>query len=225
MLTISQCFYLNYAGNSSFPLCIGVGILHQLRSRLLQSDFNECILLFSDLPEINIDVVVEKAVQIFCQTPKSATYRFNAGNTNQVPGEFALPYVGIEDLKNQPCCHISAEDLIQLFDLYGKNQHSNEKIAKSKSRISVIDIRHKEDFNRGSIPGSINYPYGTMQQHESVGKLIDPKQKLVVIIGNSGSPEVDEFATICLHLSMKGVCILRGGIEVLKPIGVLTIST
>ncbi|EDV24530.1 uncharacterized protein TRIADDRAFT_11272, partial [Trichoplax adhaerens] len=37
-------------GNSSFPLFIGLGLLFQLRSELLSSGFNECILLFSDLP-------------------------------------------------------------------------------------------------------------------------------------------------------------------------------
>ncbi|ETE58473.1 TBC domain-containing protein kinase-like protein, partial [Ophiophagus hannah] len=37
-------------GNSSFPFCIGVAILQQLRDRLLSNGFNECILLFSDLP-------------------------------------------------------------------------------------------------------------------------------------------------------------------------------
>lgn len=37
-------------GTSSFPLCIGVAILQQLRVGLLMAGFNECILLFSDMP-------------------------------------------------------------------------------------------------------------------------------------------------------------------------------
>ena len=37
-------------GNSSYPLCIGVAILEQLREQLLSFGFNECILLFSDMP-------------------------------------------------------------------------------------------------------------------------------------------------------------------------------
>lgn len=41
-------------GNSSFPFCIGVAILQQLRDRLLANGFNECILLFSDLPGENL---------------------------------------------------------------------------------------------------------------------------------------------------------------------------
>lgn len=39
-------------GFSSFPLCIGIAILAQLKSLLLKADFNECILLFSELPGI-----------------------------------------------------------------------------------------------------------------------------------------------------------------------------
>lgn len=42
-------------GNSSFPFCIGVAILQQLRDRLLANGFNECILLFSDLPGTSIN--------------------------------------------------------------------------------------------------------------------------------------------------------------------------
>ena len=39
-------------GNTSFPLFAGLGILIQLRSELLNSGFNECIMMFSDLPGI-----------------------------------------------------------------------------------------------------------------------------------------------------------------------------
>lgn len=37
-------------GNASFPLCAGMAILLQLRGELLSFDFNECILMFSDMP-------------------------------------------------------------------------------------------------------------------------------------------------------------------------------
>ncbi|KTG46958.1 hypothetical protein cypCar_00001356 [Cyprinus carpio] len=47
-------------GNSSFPFCIGVAILQQLRDRLLASGFNKCILLFSDLP-VAVDPVLDTA--------------------------------------------------------------------------------------------------------------------------------------------------------------------
>jgi len=37
-------------GDASFPLYVGLAVLQQLRDTLLASGFNECILLFSDLP-------------------------------------------------------------------------------------------------------------------------------------------------------------------------------
>ena len=52
-----MCSYgsvFSFSGNSSFPLFVGVAILRQLREQLLSFGFNECILLFSDMPEIDI---------------------------------------------------------------------------------------------------------------------------------------------------------------------------
>jgi TBC domain-containing protein kinase-like protein len=43
-------------GGSSFPLCIGIAILTQLKPLLLKADFNECILLFSELPGLIIQI-------------------------------------------------------------------------------------------------------------------------------------------------------------------------
>ena len=39
-------------GNSSFPLFVGLSMLQQLRADLLDLAFNECILLFSDMPGV-----------------------------------------------------------------------------------------------------------------------------------------------------------------------------
>ncbi|KAI8510469.1 hypothetical protein Bbelb_113850 [Branchiostoma belcheri] len=65
-------------GNSSLPLCIGVAILRQLRDALLSYGFNECILLFSDMPGTDIEKCVQDSINIFCCTPKSATFRKHA---------------------------------------------------------------------------------------------------------------------------------------------------
>ena len=62
-------------GNSSFPLCIGLAVLYQLRSQLMEAQFNECILLFSDMPAVDIDNVVSASQQIFHSTPSSLTWR------------------------------------------------------------------------------------------------------------------------------------------------------
>ena len=41
---------LYFSGNSSFPMFLGAAVLIQVRETLLSYEFNECILLFSDMP-------------------------------------------------------------------------------------------------------------------------------------------------------------------------------
>ncbi len=62
-------------GDSSFPLCVGLSILLQLRERLLSAEFNDCILLFSDLPAVDIERCVADSVRLFSITPPSLSWR------------------------------------------------------------------------------------------------------------------------------------------------------
>ncbi|XP_037071234.1 TBC domain-containing protein kinase-like protein [Pollicipes pollicipes] len=64
--------------DASFPLCVGVAILQQLRDRLLQFGFNECILLFSDMPNINIEAVVTESQRVQAAAPRSVLHRQHA---------------------------------------------------------------------------------------------------------------------------------------------------
>eukprot|EP01134_Creolimax_fragrantissima_P003402 CFRG3402T1 len=61
--------------SSSFPLCFAVAILQQFRSAILSYDFNDCILHFSDMPELNIGWCLATARQIWAETPASVTSR------------------------------------------------------------------------------------------------------------------------------------------------------
>lgn len=62
-------------GDSSYPLFIGISILKQLKNTLLSSGFNECILLFSDLPDIVMETCVIASHKMYSKTPKSISYR------------------------------------------------------------------------------------------------------------------------------------------------------
>ena len=57
-------FFQLLLGNSSFPLCVALSILFRLRDRLLTAEFNDCILLFSDLPAIDIELCVKDSIQV-----------------------------------------------------------------------------------------------------------------------------------------------------------------
>ena len=59
ILPLHKIYYLwdtLLLGNCSFPLFVGVSILQHLRDDLLTFDFNECILMFSDMPGKNYTI-------------------------------------------------------------------------------------------------------------------------------------------------------------------------
>ena len=230
-------------GNSSFPLCIGVAILLQLKSQLIECDFNECILLFSDLPEVDIDAVVQKSIQIFCLTPKSSTYRIHAQQSSKVKREQvsyysddynSLPKNELSDMTithdqliNEVCCRISADDLIQLCELRGTNDSKTPAKAtkSSKPKICVIDVRNADEFSRGAIPSSINCPYSSKSTASFVQSVLQMKPKVTVVVGNHSSTEDRQFAADLIKAELKGVCVLNGGIDILKPTGILCIPS
>ncbi|XP_072171396.1 TBC domain-containing protein kinase-like protein [Diadema setosum] len=243
-------------GTSSFPLCIGVAILQQLRAGLLASGFNECILLFSDMPEIDIERCVRDSIRIFCNTPKSATYRQHARpprkadqmtatsqikpvsyystDYNDMPrSELSREALSLSELKSEVAPRISAEDLLELCDLAGsKNSHSpTKKNRNSKAVMLIIDIRSSEDFSRGMIPGSINIPFNTAFSPEgdlnpcpAVTKLYNHRNRVITVVGHRGK-NAPNFATELIRLGFMKVCVMHGGIDCLRPTGLLTVSS
>ncbi|XP_078532731.1 TBC domain-containing protein kinase-like protein isoform X1 [Lissotriton helveticus] len=238
-------------GNSSFPFCIGVAILQQLRDRLLANGFNECILLFSDLPEIDIERCVRESINLFCWTPKSATFRQHAqppkqgsdsNGMNRPSSHFSTEFqdapkadlarepIKLSELKAEQSPRISAEDLIDLCELTGPKAIL-KKSKSSKPKLLVVDIRNSEDFNRGHIPGSINIPYGSafnaegeLVQCPSTATLQSFRGRVIVVVGNV-APNTAEFAGHLVRVGYPRICILDGGINKIRPTGLLTVPS
>ncbi|XP_062851369.1 TBC domain-containing protein kinase-like protein [Trichomycterus rosablanca] len=241
-------------GNSSFPFCIGVAILQQLRDRLLENGFNECILLFSDLPEIDIERCVRESINLFCWTPKSATYRQHAqppkptgdGNSlDKPPNIYSSEYqdlpnsdlsrerLKLSELKAEVSPRISAEDLIDLCELTAPAHFltSLKKSRGGRTKIVVVDIRSSEDYGRGHFPSSINVPYssvfgpdGELLQCPSTNALAGYKGRVVVILSNM-MKTATMFATHLVKVNFPRVCVLDGGINKMKPTGLLTVPS
>uniref|UniRef100_A0A7N8Y861 TBC domain-containing protein kinase-like protein n=1 Tax=Mastacembelus armatus TaxID=205130 RepID=A0A7N8Y861_9TELE len=236
-------------GNSSFPFCIGVAILQQLRDRLLANGFNECILLFSDLPEIDIERCVRESISLFCWTPKSATYRQHAqppkatgengfGKTaTYYPSDYQdMPKTDLSreplalcDLKAEVSPRISAEDLIDLCELSLTGPTKRTKAGKPK--IVAVDIRSAEDFSRGHISGSINIPFssafspdGGLVQCPATGVLQSYRGRVIVVISHAVKSAA-MFAAHLIKVNFPRVCILDGGINKLKTTGLLTVPS
>uniref|UniRef100_A0A673W2L3 TBC1 domain containing kinase n=1 Tax=Salmo trutta TaxID=8032 RepID=A0A673W2L3_SALTR len=239
-------------GNSSFPFCIGVAILQQLRDRLLANGFNECILLFSDLPEIDIERCVRESINLFCWTPKSATYRQHAqppkaqgdASTNgfgKTANYYSSDYqdmpktdlsrepLELSDLKAEVSPRISAEDLIDLCELSVGGQTKRSKASKPK--ILAVDIRSIEDFGRGHISGSISIPYSTafspdgeLVQCPATGTLQSFRGRVIVVISHA-MKSAAMFATHLVKVNYPRVTTLDGGINKMKPTGLLTVPS
>ncbi|XP_069487029.1 TBC domain-containing protein kinase-like protein isoform X1 [Ambystoma mexicanum] len=241
-------------GNSSFPFCIGVAILQQLRDRLLANGFNECILLFSDLPEIDIERCVRESINLFCWTPKSATFRQHAqppkqghdsngmsrssshlSSDYQEPpkADLAREPIKLSELKSELSPRISAEDLIDLCELSGPSHVKalTKKTKSSKPKLLVVDIRNSEDFNRGHIPGSINIPFGSaftaereLVQCPATAMLQSFKGRVIVVVGHV-TQNIAEFAGHLVKVGYPRICILDGGINKIRPTGLLTVPS
>ncbi len=86
------------------------------------------------------------------------------------------------------------EELIDIFNVYlkelpdDKNYILHEElrsILNSNSEdVFILDIRQKDDYEKNHLNNSINIPFRSIMQRESLERL--PKNKLIVIICNVG---------------------------------------
>uniref|UniRef100_A0A8C2JB56 TBC domain-containing protein kinase-like protein n=1 Tax=Cyprinus carpio TaxID=7962 RepID=A0A8C2JB56_CYPCA len=232
-------------GNSSFPFCIGVAILQQLRDRLLASGFNKCILLFSDLPEIDIERCVRESINLFCWTPKSATYHQHAqpnkpdsNSFGKTPSYYSSEYqdltktdlsrepLKLSELKAEVSQRISVEDLIDLCELSGPAYFKTpvKRARTGKPKILAVDIR-------SLIPGSINIPYtstfgpeGELLQCPATSTLAGYRFRVIVIL-SSIMKNATTFAAHLVKVNFPRVCVLDGGMNKMKFTGLLTVPS
>lgn len=191
-------------GDSSFPLLVGLAILKQLRDSLLTSGFNECILLFSDLPEIDIELCVKDSMTMYQNTPVSITYRKHQFDQSKNMN-WSEPEPGTERMPR-----ISVDDFLNILE------HNPEKLI-------VVDIRNNIQFERGAVAASINIPFTSVQLSQTnidtlgphAQPLADKKNSIVVIIGPHDQNNA-LFADFLLKCGVVGVCSLQGGIHALR---------
>ncbi|KAH6934762.1 hypothetical protein HPB50_000693 [Hyalomma asiaticum] len=189
-------------GRDSFPLCVGVAILQQLRTDLLSFGFNECILLFSDMPEIDIQRCVQDSIRIFCSTPQSSTFRAHARPDSQPRDPLGMSPVPLEELKAELCPRISPRDLQGLLEM--------SRADSSKMSLLVID---KGRYQRGTIPGALNVPASSSGQWALL------RGTVVVVAGSQKEHTAAVCAANGLVRSGQGrVCLLHGGVEALRTV-------
>ncbi|XP_048262470.1 TBC domain-containing protein kinase-like protein isoform X3 [Bombus affinis] len=166
--------------------------------------FNECILLFSDLPEIDIELCVKDSMMMYQNTPPSITYRKHQFNQPK-DTNWLEPEPGTEKMPR-----ISVDDFLDLLN-------------NSPERLITVDVRNNIQFERGAVVGSINIPFTSVQLSlthiETLGPhakpLVENKNSVVVIIGPHDQNNA-LFADFLVKCGVVGVCSLQGGISILR---------
>lgn len=216
-------------GDASFPLYVGLAILQQHRDTLLSSGFNECILLFSDLPEVDIERCLADSVSLYCCTPRSTTFRQHERVVVKAPSQKNRPYhpdlemsaQTVAELQAESSPRISGADLVDLLD----------SVKFPRPKVLVIDIRSPELYNIASAPGSINIPHSRfdwtveipqLPSCPEVTTLLQNRGKILVVAGQGEAPQAAQVAQVLLRSGLPRVCILHRGIDVLQLGNLLT---
>ncbi|XP_050362868.1 TBC domain-containing protein kinase-like protein [Nymphalis io] len=193
----------------SLPLFMGVGILRQLRDTLLDSGFNECILLFSDLPEIDIGECVKESIEMCRISPRSISYR-RFTNEPEMKDPMDIVEVPLEVLLSETCSRISLADFFSLT---------------CQDKCCVVDIRSNLLYEKSCIEGSVNVPYSGVHlgQHElkSLGahphKVLSEaiRLKKIIVVASAEDETAQLFSDYLVKCSVSRVCVLHGGVPAL----------
>ncbi|KAM8720676.1 hypothetical protein ACLKA7_006678 [Drosophila subpalustris] len=199
-------------GDSSYPLFIGIAILKQLKSTLLSSGFNECILLFSDLPDIVMENCVIESQKMYECTPKSITHRQHALRAQASHAlDIGLTDVELKDLQAEQCPRISAKDVHQL-------------LLQAPNELALIDLRSVVEYSRVHVPHSINIPFATILLGEQRLEALNVpyleaqlRGRIVVCVSNIHQHAI-EFSHFLVACGVPRTCILHKGFNVLHSI-------
>ncbi|KAK4883180.1 hypothetical protein RN001_006499 [Aquatica leii] len=199
-------------GDSSYPLHVGLSILAQLRDTLLTSGFNECILLFSDLPEVDMEQCVNHSLESYASTPKSITARSHQNEEYEEITLSDIQSISVQQLNKEKCPRICVNDVIAL-------------IRNSPNEVIIVDIRNPLQFNRCSVKGSLNIPFSSVKfgdiNIENIGTystvLKNQEKKIVVIVGTEDT-NLELFPKYLLQCNVAKVCVLHGGFNTFLPI-------
>eukprot|EP00040_Diaphanoeca_grandis_P015671 m.80221 g.80221 ORF g.80221 m.80221 type:complete len:893 (+) comp25295_c1_seq1:150-2828(+) len=106
---------------ASMVICIGVAIVIDIRDVLLSFNFEQCILLFSDAPDVDVERIIVEARSIFESTKPSMCARQFSGS-KEGAGNYVVPAIPV--LKSQICPCISITDFMEIVML-GEIDRSN----------------------------------------------------------------------------------------------------
>ena len=113
----------------------------------------------------------------------------------------------------------------------GKENGSIDRSA--RSRAIVVDVRPFNDFKLGTLPDSVNCPFGNVNNNDDSSRVTLPKEvgerlsnrrgKIVCVVGSGYNNESQMFAAKLLEMNFNRVSVLHKGIEIFRSAGVLCV--
>ena len=192
-------------------------MLKQLRAQLMEAQFNECILLFSDMPAVDIDNVVSTSMDIFTSTPPTLTWREHDCVRREVPGPLDMSSLPVSVLKEEKVGRISGADLLSLAN-------NNTK------KVLCVDVRIGEEFKLGTLQDAISIPgegafseSGDLLTSKEELEIAKKKGKVIAVVGTVKDRMDLKVAERLLKLDFPRVVTVHGGIEVFRGSGVLVV--
>eukprot|EP00055_Hartaetosiga_balthica_P011813 m.55224 g.55224 ORF g.55224 m.55224 type:complete len:927 (-) comp7744_c0_seq4:48-2828(-) len=208
--------------SSSMLVFFGVAILFQLRAQLLGFEFNDCILHFSDAPDVDIETVVKTANDLSSQTPFSLStlpFKYDTEPKENV----GLDVISIGSPQNQfPVLDIKEFEGLFLSSKFKPYSAAN-------ARILCVDVRSASTFFIGHCDGlCFNLPRDELFL-DSIGKEVassfidnNSSGRTIVIIGDDDNNHANEVALEFVKSKIPRVCVLGGGVSILRRRGLLT---
>jgi len=230
--------------DSSLPLFIAVAIMIRLKRQLMTFSFNDCILSFSDMPDIDVDDIVTQSTVLHRDTPPSCSYRVHQPDF----ADTSLLAIHKEDIDLQArrmerLPIISLSDVCRLNRIKSSTFIGNftgeefeivddiENLA-TIERLLIVDCRDEADFKTGTLPGAINLPsktsfedptsevpISTLRPSLSSIKLISARGSRIIVVAGKDTRDGQAFAERLLSLGYPKLTILHGGFNLLSSLG------
>jgi thiosulfate/3-mercaptopyruvate sulfurtransferase len=130
--------------------------------------------------------------------------------------------------KNQPSQEVSN------YDLSAHLISCEQFLAKNQETYLLVDLRKKEAYDAGHIPGAVNiwrpqitdtsYPYGGMrasasQLEELLASLGANKNDTIIVYDDNGGVDALRLVWMLKYYGFESVCLLDGGLNVWNTLG------
>ncbi|KAI8929434.1 rab-GTPase-TBC domain-containing protein [Entophlyctis helioformis] len=176
---------------------VGVSILQQHRDQLLASDFNQAMLLFSELPAINVEQCIIYSLQAAKITPPSLLSHLRAFMRGDHPASPQDP---------------NAWNAVKRFSFLNNKKGivggiSVADFVEMRRHAMTIDTRRIEVFRGGHVAGSMLAVPSQVQSLSFGVKILLSRDRYLVVI-SSGDEEGSQFASMLVREKQPRVTLL-----------------